>query len=139
MRECRASDLSRYGAALGAGVVVALGAQACAVAETSRVADYFAAESAGQCGPCINGLGAIADTVAQLAGGTAEGRARERLELWTAELPRRGACAHPDGAARFIASALRVFSSEFTDHALRGPCRRCSQAAVLPAPLAAHR
>jgi NADH:ubiquinone oxidoreductase subunit F (NADH-binding) len=117
--------LQRFGASLGAGVIVALGAGACAVAETSRVADYLAAESAGQCGPCVNGLGAIAETVQELANGTADRDAALRLERWTRELPRRGACAHPDGASRFVASALRVFSAEFRDHALHGPCERC--------------
>ena len=66
-RRLSSDDLSRLGAALGAGVIFALGANGCAVAETSRIADYFAAESAGQCGPCVNGLGAIADTVQQIA------------------------------------------------------------------------
>ena len=54
-----AGHLREYGAALGAGVIVVLGADACPVAETARVAAWFAAESAGQCGPCVNGLDAI--------------------------------------------------------------------------------
>jgi NADH:ubiquinone oxidoreductase subunit F (NADH-binding) len=129
--------LARYDATLGAGVVVALASTACAVAETSRIADYFAAESSGQCGPCVNGLGAIADTVQQLASGTADRDAERRLARWTAELPRRGACAHPDGAARFVASALRVFGEEFRDHAGHGACERCAHAPVLPTPISA--
>ncbi len=128
-------ELAPYGASLGAGVIVALSAESCGVAETARVAAYLAAESAGQCGPCVNGLAAIADTVAALAAGTAPRGARIDLDRWCRELPRRGACAHPDGAARFIASALRVFSAEFDDHARRGPCQRCRVAAVLPTPV----
>jgi NADH:ubiquinone oxidoreductase subunit F (NADH-binding) len=127
-----AEHLRPYGASLGAGVIVALGNQACAVSECRRVADFFAAESAGQCGPCVHGLGAIADTVQQLATGTADREAPLRLERWAAELPRRGACAHPDGASRFVASSLRVFEAEFRDHARHGACERCAAAPVLP-------
>jgi NADH:ubiquinone oxidoreductase subunit F (NADH-binding) len=132
------AELSPYGAALGAGVIVALAADSCPVAECSRVADYLAAESAGQCGPCVNGLHAIATTVQQVASGTAEGHAYSKLERWTIELPRRGACAHPDGAARFIASALRVFAGAFADHARHGRCERCAGDPVLPTPAVAR-
>jgi NADH:ubiquinone oxidoreductase subunit F (NADH-binding) len=128
------AELAPYDAALGAGVIVALGEQSCGVAETARVADYLAGEGAGQCGPCVNGLGAIADTVQRLATGTAPAGAQRDLERWCRELPRRGACAHPDGAVRFVSSALRVFAEEFSDHARRGPCARCRAAAVLPTP-----
>jgi NADH:ubiquinone oxidoreductase subunit F (NADH-binding) len=127
-----AEDLAPRGASLGAGVIVVLGPDACAVAETTRVADYMAAESAGQCGPCVNGLDAIADTVQQLATGTAERSAQRDLQRWAEELPRRGACQHPDGAVRFISSAMRVFEQEFADHARRGRCEQCSNAPVLP-------
>ena len=53
-------SLRRWDAALGAGVVVALPRSACPVAEVTRVVDWMTAESAGQCGPCVHGLGAIA-------------------------------------------------------------------------------
>ena len=128
-------QLAQHRASLGAGVIVALGSGACPVAETTRIADYLAAQSAGQCGPCVNGLGAIADTVQQLASGTATRSALSDLERWTSELQRRGACQYPDGAARFIASALRVFADAFRDHARRGRCQRCSSIPVLPAPV----
>jgi SLBB domain len=48
--------LADHGASLGCGVIVALGETACLVAEAARIADYFAAHTAGQCGPCVNGL-----------------------------------------------------------------------------------
>jgi NADH:ubiquinone oxidoreductase subunit F (NADH-binding) len=98
--------LTEEGASLGAGVIIALGASACPVAETSRIADYFAAESAGQCGPCVNGLGAIAETMAHVARGTAAATAKRDLARWSSSLAGRGACQFPDGATRFIASAL---------------------------------
>lgn len=126
------AEVAAHRAALGAGVIVALGEQSCGVAETARVASYLAAEGAGQCGPCVNGLGAIADTIQRLATGTAPDGAQRDLERWCRDLPRRGACAHPDGAVRFVSSALRVFAVEFADHARRGPCAQCRAAPVLP-------
>ena len=53
-------SLHRWGASPGAGVLVALPGSACGVVETARVALYLAADSAGQCGPCLNGLPRIA-------------------------------------------------------------------------------
>ncbi len=129
-------QLAEQGASLGCGVIVALGSSACPVAETARIADYFAEQNAGQCGPCVHGLAAIADGVQQLATGTAPRGSHDNVERWATELPRRGACQYPDGAARFIASALRVFDLAFRDHERRGPCERCAGAPVLPVPLA---
>jgi NADH:ubiquinone oxidoreductase subunit F (NADH-binding) len=133
------SRLAKQGASLGAGVIVALGVTACPVAETAGIANYLAAETAGQCGPCVNGLGAIADTVQRFATGTAPATAEWDLERWTSELPGRGACQHPDGASRFVASALRVFADAFRDHARHGRCERCAHPLVLPAPIAPAR
>jgi hypothetical protein len=84
---------------------------------------WFAAESAGQCGPCVNGLDAIAATIHQLSTGTASHSAWRDLERWGRDMRRRGACQHPDGAIRFISSALRAFEPELRDHAHRDPIR----------------
>jgi NADH:ubiquinone oxidoreductase subunit F (NADH-binding) len=115
-------DLRSVGCALGSGVLIALGESACGLHESARVIDYLANESAGQCGPCVHGLAAIADSVAALADGVAHPREVERLLRWTAEVRGRGACHHPDGAARFVESALTMFGDELNSH--RG--RRCT-------------
>ncbi|HWX09087.1 MAG TPA: NADH-ubiquinone oxidoreductase-F iron-sulfur binding region domain-containing protein, partial [Gaiellaceae bacterium] len=101
----RLSDaaLEPYGASLGARAVVALPADTCGVAETARVAAYLAAESAGQCGPCVFGLAAVADDLNRLRnrlGHVDESLLRRRL----GQIPGRGACRHPDGAVRLVAS-----------------------------------
>ena len=118
------SDLREVGCALGSGVLIALGESACGLHESARVAGYLAAQSAGQCGPCVHGLAAIADTVAAIADGAATSQDLARLRRWTAEVRGRGACHHPDGAARFVESALSVFGAEIDTH--RG--RRCAAA-----------
>ena len=100
------------------------------------MADYLAGESAGQCGPCVNGLGAIADTLQQMASGTGSPSAGRDLARWSSSLAGRGACQLPDGATRFVSSALRVFADEFDDHLRHGPCDACHHAPVLPVGLA---
>jgi NADH:ubiquinone oxidoreductase subunit F (NADH-binding) len=118
---------------LGAGVIVALGRSACPVAETARLSAWLAHESAGQCGPCVHGLGALAGVLARIAAGRPEREDFARLSRWTEMVRGRGACAHPDGAARMLASARRVFAAELHDHAHHGPCTACRAPATLAA------
>lgn len=101
--------LDRHGAALGAGAIRVLPRGTSGIAETARILRYLADESAGQCGPCVYGLAAVADDVAGLArrDRTVD---RNRLERRLGVIAGRGACRHPDGAVRLAASALRVFA-----------------------------
>jgi NADH:ubiquinone oxidoreductase subunit F (NADH-binding) len=109
-------DLRSVGCSLGSGVLFALGESSCGLHESARVIDYLANESAGQCGPCVHGLAAIADAICAMADGVAHQRERDRVLRWTAEIRGRGACHHPDGAARFVESALSVFANELESH-----------------------
>jgi len=126
-----AAGLSAVGASPGAGLVAALPADSCGLAETARVARYLADESAGQCGPCVFGLDAIAGALEDLAAGRSF--RPDLLRRWTAQVDGRGACHHPDGAVRMIRSALRVFGAEIDRHA-RGWCAGRRPAGVLPVP-----
>jgi NADH:ubiquinone oxidoreductase subunit F (NADH-binding) len=105
---------------LGAGAIVVLPADVCAVAECARVLSYLADESADQCGPCVHGLHAIAEVMNESR--TAARGAR--LEEIAAQVIGRGACRHPDGAVGFLSSALEVFADDFALHARRGGCSR---------------
>ena len=107
--------LKAYGAAVGAGVIAALPADRCGLAEAARVTRYLAAESAGQCGPCLNGLPRIAAALAELAAPQNRGhrkQTRADLERWCGLVTGRGACNHPDGSVRFVRSALTTFAPE---------------------------
>jgi NADH:ubiquinone oxidoreductase subunit F (NADH-binding) len=114
-------DLRSVGCSLGSGVLIALGESSCGLHESARVISYLAEQSAGQCGPCVHGLRAIADAVGALAGGVAGPRERDRVLRWCSEVRGRGACHHPDGAVRFVESALRVFARALDEHR-RGRC-----------------
>ncbi len=109
-------DLRLMGCTLGAGVVIALGERACGLHESARVIDYLAQQSAGQCGPCVFGLATVADCFTVLADGVAHPRERERLLALCDEISGRGACHHPDGAVRFVRSALSVFGERIGAH-----------------------
>ena len=115
---------------LGAGVIHALGRASCPIAETARIATYVASQSAGQCGPCVYGLSSLAGVLERLAAGHGDRRDAARLARWTDMVRGRGACAHPDGAARLIQSATHVFAEELDDHIHRGACVACARVAV---------
>ena len=127
------ASLRRHGASPGAGVLAALPADRCGLTETARIVGYLAAESAGQCGPCLNGLPRIAAALSELAGAGHRRQVRADLERWAGLVIGRGACNHPDGTVRFVRSALRVFAPEIDRHA-RGQCSARSKKHFLPLP-----
>ena len=128
------ASLKAVGASLGARAIVALGASSCGVAETARVVAYMAEQSAGQCGPCVFGLQALAERMATIARGAVEAaEAYAHLERLEQQIARRGACAHPDGVLGFVASATTVFRAEFDRH-LKGNCSALDHRPVLPTP-----
>ena len=127
-----AEGLSAIGGSPGAGLVAALPADVCGLAETARIARYLAGESAGQCGPCVFGLGSMASALEDLAAG--HSYQPGQLRRWMAQVEGRGACHHPDGAVRMVRSALAVFGAEIDRHA-QGWCCGCRPPGVLPVPL----
>lgn len=128
--------LRARGLTLGAGIVHVLGESRCGVSEVARVTRWMATQTAGQCGPCVFGLAAIADALDGLCGrGDAEANgftSLSQLQRWCAMVDKRGGCAHPDGVSRYVTSALTVMNAEFSDHALHGPCARCDVTASAP-------
>ena len=109
------SELAPLGASLGARTIFALPARVCGIVETARVARYLAGESAGQCGPCVHGLAAIAEGLERLVAGR-DRTDLPRIERWLQQVRGRGACRHPDGTVRLVASALDVFAAEVEQH-----------------------
>jgi NADH:ubiquinone oxidoreductase subunit F (NADH-binding) len=105
-----------YKVALGCGVLAVLPYNGCGVVEAARIFSYLAAESAGQCGPCVNGLAAISETMDRIAVSDAVPTDVDRVQRWIAMVRDRGACHHPDGAVELLSSALTVFGDHLRLH-----------------------
>lgn len=107
--------LGRYGATAGAGVAVALPAGVCPLDVAARIVGYLAAENAGQCGPCVNGLPALTEQMERLVRG--ERGAADRVAHYAGLVDGRGGCHHPDGTAGFVRSTLETFAADVAAHA----------------------
>ncbi|MET7476776.1 NADH-ubiquinone oxidoreductase-F iron-sulfur binding region domain-containing protein [Streptomyces sp. NPDC005648] len=118
---------------MGAGVLAALPATHCGLRETARVLRHLALQSAGQCGPCLNGLPRMAAAFRTLATPGPQGTARADLSRWAGLVEGRGACHHPDGTTRLVRSALTTFTTELDAHA-RGLCTATDRTPFLPVP-----
>jgi NADH:ubiquinone oxidoreductase subunit F (NADH-binding) len=127
-------SLRAVGASLGAGVIAVLPRSACGVAETDRIIGFLARESAGQCGPCHEGLPAVAELLHAVTLGRAGQRSLATLARWASEIYGRGACRHPDGATMLLRSALSVFADDVGRHARGHTCGASRHAPILPTP-----
>jgi NADH:ubiquinone oxidoreductase subunit F (NADH-binding) len=124
--DVRRLDLTRphlraAGVPLNAAVVARLSPDTCALSEVAAVSTWLAGQSAGQCGPCFFGLPAVAQGVHALLHGSDPGAV---LAQRVSQLPGRGACAHPDGAAVFVRTALVALADEVEVHRRHGTCGR---------------
>jgi len=126
--------LAAAGASLGPGLLYLLDSDTCGIAEIASVARWMSDQTAQQCGPCVNGLAAIAQQLEAIVAGRADRDAARRIERWCTLVPRRGACAHPDGTTRFVSTGLHTFEHELADHIAHGPCELCLGPRRLPVP-----
>lgn len=124
------ASLASVGASPGAGLIGALPRRgACGLMETARLVGYLACQSAGQCGPCVFGLRAIADELESVAHSSTFDATS--LWRWLDQVDGRGACSHPDGVVRLVRSALRVFADEVHEHQ-QGWCRGRTDVPLFP-------
>ncbi len=129
----------KLGSSIGAGVVALLPSDVCPLVEVSRVVRYLEGEGAGQCGPCVNGLGVLADAMELLAIQPMSLRNDvSAIPVMCDLVERRGACRHPDGVARLVRTTLRVFENHVSLHLRRGPCHTTAQP-FFPVPSAGRR
>jgi NADH:ubiquinone oxidoreductase subunit F (NADH-binding) len=109
------ADLAPFGIGTGPGVIEVLGVNECPVAVVDWFLNYAAGESAGQCGPCMFGVPALAGEWHAFAE-RPSGQLLRSISRRTGLLPGRGACRFPDGIGRFVASAARVFQDHLEGH-----------------------
>ncbi len=113
------AGLRPYHASPGAGVIAALPSATCGLVQTSRIVTYLAEQSAGQCGPCLNGLPRLAEVFGDVVGSRgrpAPAAAIEEVRRIAGLVEGRGACHHPDGTVRLVRSALVTFSQDVLAH-----------------------
>lgn len=125
--------LKAAGLSLGAAVVAPIPSNTCGLVETARIAQYLADSGARQCGPCLFGLRSVAELVWALADCDVGRSELKRLDRFMGEIAGRGACAHPDGALRMVASALDVFADDVRAHR-KGRCVTGRTLKVIPVP-----
>lgn len=107
------ASLSSWGASPGAGVLAVLAPGVSGLAESARITHYLADASARQCVACVNGLPAMATVLERLASGERSAGLVAVARRLAGRVAGRGACHHPDGTARLVMSALRVFEGEW--------------------------
>jgi NADH:ubiquinone oxidoreductase subunit F (NADH-binding) len=117
-------DLLRtaLGASLGCGVVAVLPRDGCGIVEATRILSYLTAESAAQCGPCINGLTALSEAMERIAASQATAGDLDNVRRWVPMVRGRGACHHPDGAVGQLESALAAFPDHLPAHMAGRAC-----------------
>jgi len=128
MRLSQAS-MAQAGASPGAGVIHTLPVDECGLARVADIAAYLAEQSAGQCGPCLNGLPRLADLLDELAYGRVGDDLLGEIRRMLGLVDGRGSCRHPDGTARMVRSALDAFAADVALHQ-RGHC----EAVLIPGP-----
>ena len=126
-------QLLPFGAAVGSAAVFFLPEGLCGLHASARVMTWLAGQTAGQCGPCVHGLAAIAGALRELADGGADDQVVARLARWAGQVDGRGACRFPDGAVRFLRSSLHVFADDARRHRAGLVCPR-PDGPVLPTP-----
>ena len=131
---CDRGGLKAAGAALGCGLLGVLPASSCGLAETRRLVEYLAGQSAGQCGPCAYGLSAMTELLQVLDVGPSLRRDVRQLRQVAATTVGRGDCGLPDGAVTLVESALDVFALEVRHHRRKGRCSSEPTRGIFPVP-----
>jgi NADH:ubiquinone oxidoreductase subunit F (NADH-binding) len=103
--------MKQYGGSMGPGIVSVWNPHEDPIEFATRMIEYGAGESAGQCGPCMFGLPALARDWSRFSQNPSRER-RAQLNLRLDQFGGRGACHHPDGVARFVRSAMRVLAAD---------------------------
>ncbi len=115
-------SLEPFGAAPGAGILMALGRNECGLRSTAEIVRYLASQSAKQCGPCMFGLPELSSLLDQLVWTRPTPAMRARIVELSESLAGRGSCHHPDGTTRLVLDALKTFASDVDAH-LNGRCQ----------------
>lgn len=109
---CEFDSCKAAGNGWGCGAITILGQHDDPVQFAAGLAAWYERESARQCGVCIKGTAAIAQTLKSLGEHRATLADKDNLVRWGQMLPGRGACAFLDGAAALSRTVVVHFPNE---------------------------
>ena len=120
-------DLAAAGSAMGAGGFIVFDDTACMVEVARLFSRFLYVESCGQCQPCKLGSGEITGRLERLEAGVGDERDVEAIGYWLGKVTDGNRCFLAVEERQVIASILRAFPEEFTEHIEGGRCPRPRQ------------
>ncbi|MCX7058865.1 MAG: NADH-quinone oxidoreductase subunit NuoF [Proteobacteria bacterium] len=114
--------LSRAGSMLGSGAVIVLDRSVCIVRAIARLSRFYRHESCGQCSPCREGTGWLAQVMERLERGKGVQADIDLLLSVAENIQGKTICALGDAAALPVVGAIRAFRPEFEYHVTHGRC-----------------
>lgn len=109
---CSYEDVAAAGSGLGCAAITVLDPHADLLDLAVELAEWYAAESAQQCGVCRNGTKSIHQALRSMQGGADPVVHLQNLQRWGQTLVHRGACSFLDGAA----ALARTVAPRLADH-----------------------
>jgi NADH-quinone oxidoreductase subunit F len=115
-------SLAKAGSMLGAGSVIVMDKSVCIVRAIARLSRFYRHESCGQCSPCREGTGWLAQVMERIESGRGtRGDIDLLMEIGT-NISGKTICALGDAAAMPVMGAIRAFRDEFVFHVENGRC-----------------
>ncbi|MEO5349193.1 MAG: NADH-quinone oxidoreductase subunit NuoF [Magnetococcus sp. YQC-3] len=114
--------LSRAGSMLGSGAVIVMDRSVCIVRAIARLSRFYRHESCGQCSPCREGTGWLAQVMERLENGRGVQGDIDLLLSVAENIQGKTICALGDAAAMPVVGAIKAFREEFEYHVQHGRC-----------------
>ncbi len=114
--------LSRAGSMLGSGAVIVMDRSVCIVRAIARLSRFYRHESCGQCSPCREGTGWLAQVMNRLEHGKGVQGDIDLLLSISENIQGKTICALGDAAAMPVVGAIKAFREEFEYHVAHGRC-----------------
>ena len=107
------NSLQQAGSSFGTGAVIVMDETTCMVRVLRRIAQFYMAESCGQCTPCREGTGWLYRMLTRIVEGRGEMEDLSRLVEVANKIEGHTICALGDAAAWPVQSFLKQFADEF--------------------------
>ncbi len=110
------------GTMLGSAGVIVMDETTCMVKALDRLTHFYGHESCGQCTPCREGSGWIAEIVSKIASGSGTPADLDKLVDLGRQISGNTICVFSDAVSMPVTSFTTKFRSEFEDHVNGGVC-----------------